>query len=43
MDSSQQALQTNGKFFTNFKFVFKLLPENLNIVQNKVKDIAFSL
>ena len=43
MDSSQQALQTNGKFLTNFKFVFKFLPENQNIVQNKVKDIAFSL
>ena len=28
MDASQRALQTNGKFFPNFNFVFKLLAEN---------------
>ena len=28
MDLSQRALQTNGKLFPNFKFVFKLLVEN---------------
>ena len=25
MDFSQRALQTNGKFFSNFEFVFQLL------------------
>ena len=27
MDSSQQALQTNEKYFQNFKFVFELMAE----------------
>ena len=30
MDSSQQALQTNGKLFSNFIFVFKFFAENPN-------------
>ena len=28
MDSSQQALQTNGNLFTNFELIFELLTEN---------------
>ena len=28
MDSSQRALQTNGKLFSNFELVSKLLAEN---------------
>ena len=28
MDSSQRALQTNGKIFSNFEFVFEFLAEN---------------
>ena len=28
MDSSQQALQINGKLFSNFEFVFEFLAEN---------------
>ena len=28
MDSSQRALQTNGKLFSNVKFVFESLAEN---------------
>ena len=28
MDLSQQALQTNEKFFSNFEFVFESLTEN---------------
>ena len=31
MDLSQQALQTNGKLFSNFKLVFKIFAENLEI------------
>ena len=31
MDLSQQALQTNGKLFSNFKLVFKFFAENLEI------------
>ena len=30
MDSSQQALQNNGKLFPNLKFVFEILTENKN-------------
>ena len=36
MDSSQRTLQTNGKFFKNFKLLFKLLAEN----QKMFKQIA---
>ena len=28
MESSRQALQTNGNLFSNFKFVFELMVEN---------------
>ena len=31
MDSSQQALQTNEKLFSNFELVFKILTENQKI------------
>ena len=31
MDSSWQALQTNGNFFSNLVFVFELLTENPKI------------
>ena len=34
MDSSQRALLTNGKLFTNFKLVFELLPETEKIQTN---------
>ena len=30
MDSSQQALQTNGKLFSNFEYFFEFLAENRN-------------
>ena len=33
MGSSRRALQTKGKLFTNFKFVFELLVENRKIFQ----------
>ena len=31
MDSTQQALQTNGSFFSNFEFVFEIMAENRKI------------
>ena len=30
MDLPQQVIQTNGKLFSNFEFVFKFLAENRN-------------
>ena len=43
MDLFRQALQTNGKFFSNFKFGFKLLAENQNIQTNIGVNIDQSL
>ena len=37
MDSSQRALQTNGKIFSNFKFVFELLDEKPKNIQTNSK------
>ena len=34
MDLSQRALQTNGKLFTNFIFVFEILAKKKNIQMN---------
>ena len=33
MDLSWQAVQTNGKFYSNFAFVFELLAKKKNIQQ----------
>ena len=33
MDSLQRALQTNGKLFSNFNFVFELMAENRKILK----------
>ena len=33
MDLPQQALQINGKFFFNLKFVFELIAENRKNIQ----------
>ena len=39
MDSSQQALQTNEKLFSNFKLVFGILTEKLKILAENRKII----
>ena len=47
MDSSQRSLQNNGKLFSNFNFVFKLLAENnsnrVNIDQSAMYYISMEL
>ena len=35
IDSIQQALQTNGKLFSNFKFVFEIMAKNQKIQINR--------
>ena len=37
MDSSQRALQTYGKLYTNFKFVFEFLAENRKFFKRKAR------
>ena len=40
MDLSQQALETNGKLFSNFEFVFQFLAENLKNEIGRPKWLA---
>ena len=37
MDSSQRALQTNGKLISNFEFIFELMSENQKILHRMVR------
>ena len=39
MDSSRQALQTNGKLFSNFEVVLELLAENKIIFRRLVRHL----
>ena len=43
MNSSQRALQTNRKFFSNFEFNRKFLPKNKNIQKNSKAWILIKL
>ena len=36
MESSQKALQNNGKLFPNLKFVFELLDENTQKIFKRI-------
>ena len=38
IDLYQRALQTNGKLFSNFEFVFEILTDNRNILKRKAKS-----
>ena len=38
IDSSRQALQTNGKLFPNSEFLFELLEENKNIQKDSEEE-----